>query len=71
MQDTSIYAEISEDKKRMKRKVNLSVYDLDCLVDLVATSKSNSFRRGDKDRTEYLQRLQDLLKKYILKESHE
>lgn len=57
-----------EDKKRMKRRVTLSVYDLERLVGLVKDRKYISFKSGIEEEVNILQNLSDRLQKAIEKE---
>lgn len=52
----------------MFRKVKLTVHELELLVDMVGTSKSAHFKRGDSERVAELQKLQDKLRESIIKE---
>lgn len=59
---------MSNDKDRMYRHPELTVAELEKLVQLVSASKTVMFRHGDKEEVARLQALQDKLKKSIIKE---
>lgn len=57
-----------EDKQRLHRQIQLSLHDLEKLIDMTKQRKASYFRAGDKEETEYLQDLENRLKIIYTKE---
>lgn len=60
---------LDEDKKRIKRKLVLTVLELETLVQVLGKEQYHHFCHGNVDQTEFLRVLKERLKTVIEKES--
>ncbi len=58
----------TSDKKRIFRRVNLTLFELEKMIDLVRVRKSHFFKIGDEEMTEEFQKLEEKLRANMVSE---